>query len=29
MKNGKTIGEAILPRLSEAVQSGRLLPEKT
>lgn len=25
-KGGRTIGEAILPRLSEAVSSGRLLP---
>lgn len=26
MANGQTIGQAILPRLSEAVSSGRLLP---
>jgi hypothetical protein len=29
MPNGQTIGQSILPRLSEAVQSGRLLPEST
>ena len=27
-ESGRTIGEAIIPRLSEAVRSGRLLPAK-
>jgi hypothetical protein len=27
MPDGRTLGQTILPRLSEAVQSGRLLPE--
>lgn len=29
MKGGRTIGETILPRLSEATRTGRLLPEHT